>query len=204
MFRQRPGAIRVFCYAKCMKAIIFDCFGVIVSDPFETTYTTLGGDTAIDRDFIARGIVDLNSGKITNPWEIFANHLKVNEDLLRTTLRSNTVKNDDLLAYIKQLRKSYKLGLLTNVHKNGLADYFAPGFLNQYFDVIVASGDVGYAKPEPQAYQLAAEKLGVRMDECIFVDDRQENIDGAQALGMATILHVTNDQTIEEVNRLLN
>ena len=60
-------------------------------------------------------------------------------------------------------------------------------------DDIVVSGEVKAAKPDPRAYEIAAERAGQPMDRLLFVDDRQQNIDAAAALGMDTILFVDAD-----------
>jgi epoxide hydrolase-like predicted phosphatase len=52
------------------------------------------------------------------------------------------------------------------------------------FDVVIFSAEVRLAKPDPRIYQLMLDKLGVQAAEAIFIDDFQENIDAAQALGI--------------------
>lgn len=55
-------------------------------------------------------------------------------------------------------------------------------------DDVINSSQVGIAKPDPRIYKIAAERAGARLDRCLFVDDRQENIDTAVELGMAGVL----------------
>lgn len=55
-------------------------------------------------------------------------------------------------------------------------------------DDVVVSGEVKVAKPDPRAYEIAADRTGHPIDRLLFVDDRQENIDAAKALAMDTIL----------------
>lgn len=55
-------------------------------------------------------------------------------------------------------------------------------------DDVVVSGEVKVAKPDPRAYEIAAERTGLPIERLLFVDDRQENLDAAVALGMDTIL----------------
>ena len=51
------------------------------------------------------------------------------------------------------------------------------------------SGDVGLHKPQPEIYELGAERIGVPPAACVFVDDLRENVAGAEAVGMTAILH---------------
>ena len=71
------------------------------------------------------------------------------------------------------------------------------------FDQVVISAEVGLHKPQPEIYRLAAERLGVAPEDCVFVDDLRENCAGAEAVGMTAVLHREADQTIAQVEELL-
>ena len=58
----------------------------------------------------------------------------------------------------------------------------------RFVDEVVLSGDVGVAKPDPRSYLLVAQRLGLEPAQCVFVDDREENIDAASKEGLATVL----------------
>jgi beta-phosphoglucomutase len=60
-----------------------------------------------------------------------------------------------------------------------------------YFDIILSNEDVKEAKPSPQIYLLAMEKLGVTPDETIIVEDSPHGIEAATASG-AQVITVTN------------
>ena len=71
------------------------------------------------------------------------------------------------------------------------------------FDATVISGDVGLHTPQPEIYRLACERLGVEPGEAVFVDDLRENVAGAEAVGMAAVLHRHSAATIAELEALL-
>jgi putative hydrolase of the HAD superfamily len=75
--------------------------------------------------------------------------------------------------------------------------------LERLFDGVVISGEVGIRKPAPEIYQLGAERIGVEPAECVFVDDLPFNLAPARELGMATVHHVTAEETIAELESLL-
>lgn len=75
--------------------------------------------------------------------------------------------------------------------------------LAELFDGVVISGEVGIRKPAPEIYALGAERVGVAPADCVFVDDLAFNLAPAAELGMATVHHVSADQTITELERLL-
>jgi putative hydrolase of the HAD superfamily len=75
---------------------------------------------------------------------------------------------------------------------------------NTVFDVIVFSAEVGLAKPDRRIYQLALDRLRVQSAEAIFIDDVQENVEAAQAIGMAAIRFENTEQTMTKIERYLN
>jgi epoxide hydrolase-like predicted phosphatase len=75
--------------------------------------------------------------------------------------------------------------------------------LNELFDGVVISGDVGIRKPAAEMYELGAERIGLKPSACVFVDDLPFNLEPAARLGMATVHHVSAERTISELERLL-
>jgi putative hydrolase of the HAD superfamily len=71
------------------------------------------------------------------------------------------------------------------------------------FDGVVISGEVGLYKPQPEIFEMGAEKVGLPASECVFVDDLRENCAGAEAVGMTAVLHRGADSTLPELERLL-
>jgi HAD superfamily hydrolase (TIGR01509 family) len=77
----------------------------------------------------------------------------------------------------------YRTGLLTNAP----ADLGEANFprLADSVDAIVLSGRDGVGKPMAKSYELIAERLGLRLDQCFFIDDLAENVEAAKSLGMS-------------------
>lgn len=75
--------------------------------------------------------------------------------------------------------------------------------IRSLFDEVVISAEVGLHKPQPEIYLLAAERLGVGPEDCVFVDDLRENCTGAEAVGMTAVLHRDAAETISRVEELL-
>lgn len=76
---------------------------------------------------------------------------------------------------------------------NFSGEFFAPfrageAALFDRFRGIVVSGDEGVVKPDPAIYRLALDRFGVTASACVFVDDRAENVAGAEAAGMTGVL----------------
>jgi len=111
-------------------------------------------------------------------------------------------RNEELLDYILELHKHYKTGVLS-----ATGDYFWRYFnkreLADHFDDVVLSYQVGLTKPDPAIFRLAAQRLGVATDECVFVDDKAENVAAAENVGMHGILYKNFVQFRQELNAIL-
>ncbi len=83
-----------------------------------------------------------------------------------------------------------RTGLLSNSWGEGIYPFDR---LEQHFDDLVLSGRVGLRKPDPAIYRLAAERLGVEVEACVFVDDLERNVEAATELGMVGVQHRGDD-----------
>lgn len=113
------------------------------------------------------------------------------------------VRNTALLNFIETLRENYKTAILSNVPSGSLSKRFNDEEFAKYFDIVTASGDIGYIKPDPEAYRITARRLGVEPAECVFIDDRENQVGGAAKVGMRAILYQNLDQLKKELNELL-
>ena len=72
-------------------------------------------------------------------------------------------------------------------------------WLDALFEVLVFSGDVGLAKPDPAIYRLTVQRLGLAPGECVFVDDLAVNVRGAVAAGLVGVHHTSVPSTLAEL-----
>ena len=93
------------------------------------------------------------------------------------------------------VRRVNERGIRTALLSNSWGNTYPRDTWDGMFDDIVISGEVGLRKPEPEIFQLAAQRLGLEPADCVFVDDMQLNVDGARAVGMTAILHTEYDET---------
>ncbi|APS23726.1 hydrolase [Streptomyces sp. Tue 6075] len=96
--------------------------------------------------------------------------------------------DEEVVSLLRRARTHVPLVLVTNATLQLEADLVLLG-LTDLADAVVSSAVEQVAKPDPAIYRIAAERAGVPMERCLFVDDRQENIDAAAALGMTTALY---------------
>ncbi|MFD4025248.1 HAD-IA family hydrolase [Streptomyces sp. NPDC058576] len=96
--------------------------------------------------------------------------------------------DEEVVALLRRARTHVPLVLVTNATLQLDADLALLG-LTDLADAVVSSAVEQVAKPDPAIYRIAAERAGVPMERCLFVDDRQENVDAAAALGMTAVLY---------------
>lgn len=188
-----------------IKAVIFDCFGVLVGstyEPFKQKYLS-HDKTLIDRfnefDHLS------SEGKMTKP-EAYVEFAKLANLPLQeaTVFLDNNPKNNELFEFIKNnLVGKYKIGYLSNSASNYLAELFTEDEL-ALFDDIILSYKFGMAKPTPEIYKLSAEHLGVQPSECVFIDDQQKYLLGAEKTGMKIILYKSYNEFKSELKEVLN
>jgi putative hydrolase of the HAD superfamily len=177
------------------KAIIFDCFGVLIGRGFERTYRMAGGNPVRDRTFIENTLGQANLGLISDAEfrTIMARQVGIGTERLNT----------ELFTYIKQLRALYKTAILSNANKGVLDRIIGEKRLQKYFDEVVVSAEIGIAKPDNRIYKLVADRLGVKTRECLYVDDREIFLDPARQLGMSVLLYEDFDQIKRSMSKLL-
>jgi putative hydrolase of the HAD superfamily len=102
------------------------------------------------------------------------------------------------LDLIRRLRPPYKTAVLSN------ADATLAGRLREHgiwdlFDDFICSAEVGMAKPDPQIYALAAQRLGLPPAACVFVDDLEANVQAARDAGMHAVhFRIDLDHDLEQ------
>jgi putative hydrolase of the HAD superfamily len=107
-----------------------------------------------------------------------------------------------LFDFIRSIKPNYKTGTISDAWldaRQNVKEYIN----HELFDVMVFSSEVGIMKPEPEIYQHTLSQLEISADESIFIDDRQKNVEGAQRIGMHSILFTKSEQTIIEILGML-
>lgn len=93
--------------------------------------------------------------------------------------------------------------LVTNATLELESDLVSLG-LADFSGHVVSSARLGVAKPDREIYEVAAERAGVAIDRCLFVDDRTENVEAAAALGMIGVHYREPADLRESVSFLLD
>jgi len=187
-----------------IKAIIFDCFGVLAEDgwtPLKRRY--IGNNTKL-----AEQVADIGKqneyGMIDNESHLvkMADLMGINAEVLRLAL-GKRVPNEELFSYIvSKLKPHYKIGLMTNANFNVLTDLFTNEQAS-IFDGSVMSYESRLIKPDKRMFDLMASRLGVENKECIIVDDQERYSAAAESFGMQSIYYTSFKQFEQDLTPLL-
>jgi putative hydrolase of the HAD superfamily len=196
-----------------VKGLLIDFGGVLttnVFDSFKAFCRTEGlPENSVKKMFSERGeglalLRQLEKGELTAEEfsQKFAPLLGVSPDNLVERLFGGIGPDEPMLEAVRRARGAgIKTGLISNSWGEGLA--YEPALLEELFDAVVISGDVGLHKPQPEIFHLGAERIGVAPEDCVFVDDLRENCEGAEAVGMKAILHRGSAGTLPQLGELL-
>lgn len=197
-----------------IRAILFDLGGVIVRTENRLPREQLAERVGLTYAELSHLVFDSETavqatlGKMTTArhWEAIRQRLnlsaaefpRVPEDFWG----GDTV-DYQLVDFIRSLRPRYQTALLSNAW-DGLRDWLENDWhIADAFDAIVISAEVGIAKPDPQIFHLALERLAALPEEAVFVDDFPQNVEAARALGLHAIRFVGPEQAIEDLQELL-
>ena len=186
-----------------IRALIFDCFGVLTVDTWQEFVTSLPLDQQAEARVLNRvyDACHLSRDEFEQAIQgLTGKQPRYVEDLAGNELRKNT----DLLNLIKELKPSYKIGLLSNVGTNWVLDHFLTAKEQALFDTFVFSFEVGLVKPDEQIYRLVCERLGESPDACLLIDDLERNCQGATDIGMQAIVYQNLTQMRSDLSKTLS
>ena len=110
---------------------------------------------------------------------------------------------EDVWDLAAAFRQRGRTAMLSNGVPEVMTRVAAARPLEQYFDRVIVSYEVGVVKPGPEIYQIALKAVGVPAEQVLFVDDRPENLEAAERAGIQT-LHFTSDASIDDLRARLS
>jgi HAD superfamily hydrolase (TIGR01509 family) len=187
-----------------IRAIIFDCFGVLTTDgwlPFKIRH--FGHDPKLLQE--ATDINKRADSGLIGSQEFIAEIAKlagVPTSEAQQALHTN-VPNEPLFDLIKSLKPSYKIGMLSNASGDWTSELFTPEQV-ALLDAVSLSYATGVMKPHPRAYEAIAEQLGYDVSQCIFIDDQERYCTGAREIGMPAIWYQNFEQCQADLQKALS
>ena len=187
-----------------IKAIIFDCFGVLSTEgwiPYRYQY--FGNNKELfEHSGDLQKQVDAGLMSIEDFIKDISEMSGVDEQST-TNMLERVAPNRQLIDFIRsEIAPKYSVGMLSNAGDNWLDKIFAAKDL-ALFDEIALSFQNGYIKPDANSYESIASRLGVETQECIFVDDQERYCTGAIDVGMKAVWYKDFDQMRTDLYKIL-
>ncbi len=195
-----------------IKAVIFDFGNVIAKFDNKkmaknlSKYTNKSTDEIFDLIFSSGLPEEYETGKIYS--DIFFKKIvdlcnldiEKKEFITAYTNRFTTIKST--INLIKRLKTKYKLGLLSNTSEWDFEYGTKPIINNLNFDEITLSYEVGDFKDNKKMFETILNKLKLKPDECVYIDDIKEYSDKATKLGMHGITYTSYENLIKELKKI--
>jgi putative hydrolase of the HAD superfamily len=202
--------------------VIFDFGGVVTTSPFEA-FNQMEAERGLPHDFV-RNINAANPD--TNAWaqferaeitakqfdEVFASEASARGYDLRGDDVIKCLSGDVRLRVVAAMdtlkTAGFRLGCITNNVPSGEGPGMAHGIgkaaqvadAMTRFEHIIESSKAGIRKPDPRIYQIMCDALGVKAEECIYLDDLGINCKPAASLGMHAIKVVGEAQLLTDLS----
>jgi HAD superfamily hydrolase (TIGR01509 family) len=176
-----------------IRAIFFDCFGVLYVDASHAYFSQFPEhhealydlNKQADHGFIDRDTYIKAVARVTS----------ISEQETVEAFKKEHVINQPLVDYIRtELKPRFKIGLISNIGRDWIHDFFDQHALHDLFDGVVLSSEEGITKPNPLIFERALSRLNVFADESFFIDDNKENCEGAKSIGMQGIMYTSLDE----------
>jgi len=200
-----------------IKAVYFDLGGVIVRTEDTHPRTSLGASLGLSYEQIAGAVFEggrggsaarATLGEISEEehWRNVVGALGLPEseaEHVREAFFAGDHIDWDIVNFLRGLRKTRKTGLISNAW-SGARAWMVREQLDDAFDALIISAEIGIAKPAAGIFQHALEQLGTAPEEAIFVDDAIANVEASCALGMHGVHFRSAEAALADVKDLLS
>lgn len=195
-----------------IKFIYFDLGNVILNFDHDLACQNIAGLCGIEAEKVRQLVFEselqhrYESGQVTTVefYEEFCKQTGTQPNLGELCYAASSIfkLNVPVVSVISQLKfAGHRLGILSNTCEAHweYATKKPFGILNDFFDVVALSYEIGSMKPEPEIYQRAIEMAGVGAGEIFFMDDRPENVAAACDAGMDSVVFESPEQLFNEL-----
>ncbi len=197
-----------------LRAVIFD-YGMVLTEPANAlAHQLMLGLTRLDAAafehayWLHRPAYDRGTLHGLTYWQALARTANIMLEpvviaqLIELDIRMWTDLNPTMMRWVEQLHAAdLRTAILSNMSADVLAHMRANFDWLRRFDQLTWSCELDMLKPEPGIYRHTLERLGVRAEEALFLDDREENIEGARAVGLHALVFRTVAQLRDDLTR---
>ena len=175
-----------------IKVIAFDLVGVLVNERDivlsneEEKLERLFGPNLSDEEYLKE------ANKIVNDE---TNILYITRALINKLYK---VKDREIFKKVKEINSDVKIVIATN-HVSFVKEFINSHFDVNYLDDLIISAEINRIKPNLDFYEFILDKYKINANELLFLDDNIKNVNGANALGIQTIMVEKNNDLVSEI-----
>ncbi|MDD3367429.1 MAG: HAD family phosphatase [Lachnospiraceae bacterium] len=196
-----------------IKTVIFDIGNVLAGFDWEPYFRQAAGDEEIFERLV--------KATVMNPvWDEYDRGIWTEEEVLQgfidsdpeieAVIRKAVANMDEIInpkeyavSWVQELKKKgYQVLVLSNYSKKAHRETKRALAFLKYTDGGILSYQDKMIKPQPEIYQLLLKRYHLNASECVFLDDRKENVEGAAKEGIHTILFESREQALRELKEL--
>lgn len=180
-----------------IRVIAFDCGGVLLSNAWsDKEYKGFSKHYDLDHEKATEIFYkywdDIELGKASSDkfFEALKKEFNICADIdeMKEVYRGIIRENEHVMRIARALSQKYDMYTLNNEGEDWMDDRIQYFSLKNIFKGFITSAYVGARKPDEKIYQIFLSKVEVEPEECVFIDDKEENLIPAHALGMKTVL----------------
>jgi len=196
-----------------IRAVFFDFGGVIMRTEYQAPREHLAERLNMEYDDLVRLVFNSETSRKASVgvatadehWSSVMKKLKrpaSEVEAIRDEFFAGDVLDRNLVNLIRSLRGRYKIGMISNAWDD-LRRFIVNEKIDDAFDAMIISAEVGVMKPDAKIFQIALDQLKVPAKEAMFVDDFAENIDGCEEVGMTGFHFIDPEKDIQRLKALL-
>jgi epoxide hydrolase-like predicted phosphatase len=196
-----------------IKALIFDLGGVIAFNDLDNMLKAYAKEMKIDFEKLKEVEAECHEKLILGKLSVkeFCSSIRSKFSLELDSLDlmlaweknygANVKMNMDLIDKIRELKKNYKIALVSNI-MDTTARYHQRQKLYYFFKPFLLSCRIGLAKPDIKIFARALQELGVKGSEVVYIDDNDKYLKVAKEFKMKTVKFEDNKQLFKELKKL--
>ena len=184
-----------------IKAVLFDMDGLMVDTESLATeafihsakkqgYNMTKEETLLVLGFTTKSIYEFWENYFKNSdvsgKQLVDDHYKYIENILFTTGPRKMPYIEELLKYLKE--SNYKVAVASSSNMNHIINNMEKTGLKKYIDEFASGAEVENGKPAPDVFLLAAERLGVKPENCLVLEDSKAGVIAGSSAGAKVIM----------------
>lgn len=193
--------------------IIFDIGNVLVDFNWKEYIASFGFSKEV-QEKLAKATM------LSREWDEFDRGVLEIEDIIRKFVKNDSTVEKEIRMICENVhdmlgRKDYAIPWIQDLKQKGYGVYYLSNFSRKAevecahtldFLPLMDGGILSYQekviKPEPEIYQILIDRYHLIPDQCVFMDDKPENCEGAKRAGMHTIVFTTKEEAEKELCKL--